>query len=90
MLLAMKSTVCRGWKKTLIFLFTALSYTLADSVGEYFWILLQGEKKVSYRRRAILMVQKCDHCEEFTCQKIHTGSSDAVWAPVTKEYLEQH
>lgn len=73
----------------LFFLFTALSYTLADSVGEYFCILLQAEKKVSYRR-AILMAQKCDHCKEFTCRKIHTGSSDAVWAPVAKEYLEQH
>lgn len=75
----------------LFFLFTALSYTLADSVGEYFWILLQEEKKnMSYRHCAILMAQKRDHCKEFTCQKIHTGSSDAVWAPGAKEYLEQH
>lgn len=42
--LEMKSIVCRGLKWILLFLFTALSYTLADSVGEYFWILLLEER----------------------------------------------
>lgn len=38
-----KSSVCFGWKWIAVFLFIALSYTFADSEGEYFCILLYRE-----------------------------------------------
>lgn len=41
-----KSNVCLGWKWTPVFRFIALSYTFADSDGEYFWILLFRENKI--------------------------------------------
>lgn len=99
----------------LFFLFTALSYTFADSVGEYFWILLLKDKNgfelmksQNFKSLVKVLVKlqnpywKCRYTDldlgyieltamvGFTCQRIHIGSSDAVWAPVAIGYPEQH